>query len=83
MSKIALACAVLLASLFTAGAQADAAGFKRHTSHAVHHYKAKPKFKAVYRSHKRVTALRRFQHRFVLKRHDRRIKAYRYVRRHR
>ncbi len=52
MSKIALACAVLLASLFTAGAQADAAGFKRHTSHAVHHYKAKPKVKAVYRSHR-------------------------------
>ena len=83
MSKFALACAVMLASLFTAGAQADAAGFKRHSPHAVHHYKAKPKFKAVYKSHKRVTALRRFQNRLVIKQQHRRLKAYRYVRRHR
>jgi hypothetical protein len=74
MSKIALACAVMLASLFTVSAQADAAGFNRYKPHGVHHHNVrKHKFHnvrkhKVYKANKRLRAMRRFQQRYVFKR---------------
>jgi len=81
MSRIALACAVMLASLFTVSAQADAAGFKRYSykPHVVHHTVRKLK---AHRAQKRLRALRRFRHRYVL-RHHRHAERYRIVRRYR
>jgi Ni/Co efflux regulator RcnB len=85
MSRLALACAVMLAALFTVTAQADAAGFQRYKPHiAKHHSVRKHKFQRhrVYRAHKRLRALRRFRHRFIVKRH-RHHSPPRFVRRYR
>jgi len=85
MSKLALAGAVMLASLFTVTAQADAAGFQRYKPHvAKHHNVRKHTFQKhkVFKAQKRLRALRRFRHRFVVKRH-RHDKPPRFVRRYR
>jgi len=74
MSKVALACAVMLASLFTVSAQADAAGFNRYKPHGVHHHNVrKHKFNnvrrhKVHKAQKRLRAMRRFQQRYFFKR---------------
>lgn len=84
MSRLALACAVMLASLFTVTAQADAAGFQRYKPHvAKHHSVRKHKFQKhkIYKARKRIRALRRFRHRVIVKRH--RHKPPRFVRRYR
>jgi hypothetical protein len=80
MTRLVLACAVILASLFTVSAQADAAGFKRYKPHAVHHQNVH-KHK-VYKAQKRLKALRRYRQRFVFKRH-RHDKPYHFARRYR
>jgi hypothetical protein len=88
MTKIALACAVMLASLFTVSAQADAAGFNRYKPHGIHkHHVRKHKFHNTrkytsHRAHKRLKAVRRFQKRHIFKRH-RAHKPQFYVRRYR
>lgn len=82
MSRLALACAVMLAALFTVTAQADAAGFQRYKPHVAKHYSVrKNTFQRhrVYKAHKRLRALRRFRQRYVFKRH-RHHKPYGFVR---
>jgi hypothetical protein len=79
MTRIALACTVMLASLFTFGAQADAHGFKRHTPHVIHYNIKRHKF---YKSQKQYRAVQRYRHRFVVKRLKQNHK-YHYARRYR
>jgi hypothetical protein len=79
MMKIALASAVMLASLFTVSVQADAAGFRHyHRSHAIHHGVKRHK---VYKAQLRYRALKRYRHRHAIKRHYH-SKRYHYSRRH-
>jgi hypothetical protein len=68
MTKIALACAVMLASLFTVSAQADAAGFKPRYGVQHSHVHKFQKHK-VYKANTRLRAMRRFHQRFTHKRH--------------
>jgi hypothetical protein len=85
MTRLVLACAVMLASLFTVAAQADAAGFKRYNPYVVQHHsvrKHKLQKHQVYKAQKRWKAMRRFRHRIIVKRH-RHDKPYRFVRRYR
>jgi len=93
MNKTALACAVALAALFTTGAQADAAGYKRDKPHAGYHYKAQKKkvlahTKAKRRAHafhktkRNVKAKSHFRHRYA-KWSNRRGKRYHLARRYR
>lgn len=81
MTRIALACAVMLASLFTVSAQADAAGFKRNSykPHAVHYSIKKHK---IANAKKRMKAFQRYRHRYVAKRHLH-AKPYHFARRYR
>jgi len=80
MTRIALACAVMLASLFTITAQADAAGFKHYKPQVVHH---KVLRLTAFHRNRRFMALRRYRQRHVIKRHNRHHTPYRYVPRHR
>ena len=67
MQKIALAAAVMLASMLSISAQADAHGLKRHgyTPHAFHHSYKKQK---LYKAKKRTRAMKRYRHRQAIKR---------------
>ena len=62
MTRIALACAVILASLFGTSAQAHT-GYKAHKPHVVKHYHGKKKVKA-FKRHRRWHMRRRFHRRF-------------------
>jgi len=79
MIRLALACAVMLASLFTVAAQADAAGFKRYKPHVVQHTVRKHQ---IHKAQKRFRAIRRFRLRFFAN-HHRRGHPYHFARRYR